>query len=184
MLTSKRIGQSPQRPVRAASASGVTVERISLRGRTRCRGRSRRRTDGAAAAFAIPDPPRLAFTALPAIGRLQLGMNMSTRGERIRQALTERAVHKQQALAAELNVHESAITRWKEGKPISLDNAVAFGAVLDVSLDWLLLGRGTIDGHRSISAADQVLRHIAGRLSPRALTLLQSFVDAVAEDIR
>lgn len=109
---------------------------------------------------------------------------MSTRGERIRQALTERAVHKQQALAAELNVHESAITRWKEGKPISLDNAVAFGAVLDVSLDWLLLGRGTIDGHRSISAADQVLRHIAGRLSPRALTLLQSFVDAVAEDIR
>ena len=53
---------------------------------------------------------------------------MSTRGDRIRQALEARGVRKQQALAAELDVHESAITRWKDDKPISLDNAVALGS--------------------------------------------------------
>jgi plasmid maintenance system antidote protein VapI len=65
---------------------------------------------------------------------------MSTRGERIRLALAARGVRKQQALAAELDVHESAITRWKENAALSLDNAVKLGAVLDISLDWLLLG--------------------------------------------
>lgn len=107
---------------------------------------------------------------------------MSTRGERIRHALVERGVHKQQALAAELKVHESAITRWKEGKPISLDNAIAFGAALDVSLDWLLLGRGTIDSHKRDAAA-AALRPVSGRLSPRTVALLGSFIDAIADDL-
>jgi transcriptional regulator with XRE-family HTH domain len=111
---------------------------------------------------------------------------MSTRGERIREALAARGVRKQQALAAELNVHESAITRWKENKPISLDSAVAFCAALDVSLDWLLLGRGTIDSHRSHPAptgspGDETMQRIAQRVGPRSLTLLLSFVDSIAD---
>ena len=108
---------------------------------------------------------------------------MSTRGERIRQALNERGVHKQQALAAELKVHESAITRWKEGKEISLDNAIAFGAVLDVSLDWLLLGRGTIDSHKENGGVDPALRQIAARISPRSFSLLLIAVKLIADEI-
>lgn len=108
---------------------------------------------------------------------------MSARGERIRQALIERGVHKQQALAAELNVHESAITRWKEGKAISLENAIAFGAALDVSLDWLLLGRGTIDSHKQAGASDPAFAQIATRIGPRSMSMLLSTIESIAEDL-
>ncbi len=112
---------------------------------------------------------------------------MSTRGERIREALTARGVRKQQALAAELKVHESAVTRWKENKQISLDNAVALAAALDVSLDWLLLGRGTMDSHRAARATgrrtqDDALDAIGRRLGPRSLTLLLTAIEAIAAD--
>ena len=112
---------------------------------------------------------------------------MSTRGERIREALAARGVRKQQALAAELNVHESAVTRWKENKQISLDNAVALAAALDVSLDWLLLGRGSMDAHRAVGAGDgraqdNTLEAIGRRLGARSLTLLLSTIDSIAAD--
>ncbi|HEY1475992.1 MAG TPA: helix-turn-helix transcriptional regulator [Pseudolabrys sp.] len=111
---------------------------------------------------------------------------MSTRGERIREALTARGVRKQQALAAELNVHESAVTRWKENKQMSLHNAMALAASLDVSLDWLLLGRGTMDSHRAAPAwrpADsETLGQIAQRLGPRSLSLLLAMIDSMTAD--
>jgi transcriptional regulator with XRE-family HTH domain len=108
---------------------------------------------------------------------------MSTRGERIRQALAERGIKKQQALAAELKVHESAITRWKDGKEISLENALAFSVVLDISLDWLLLGRGTIDAHKKAAIADPALVTIASRIGPRSLSLLVSTIESIADDL-
>lgn len=111
---------------------------------------------------------------------------MSTRGERIRQALVARGVPKQQALAAELKVHESSITRWKENAAISLDSAVALSVVLDVSLDWLLLGRDTIDSHkRSImpSPDEDSLWRIAQRIGPRSISLLLSTIESIAEDV-
>jgi len=106
---------------------------------------------------------------------------MATRGDRIREALAVRGVRKQQALAAELNVHESAITRWKENKPISLDSAISLGVALDISLDWLLLGRGSIDGHRNHTSDDAVFR-IAARLGPRSLSLLLAAIESIADD--
>ena len=107
---------------------------------------------------------------------------MSTRGERIREALAARSVRKQQALAAELNVHESAITRWKEDKPISLNSAVALGAALDISLDWLLLGRGTMDAHRN-TVSEDASRRVASLLGPRSLSLLVATIESIADDI-
>ena len=97
-------------------------------------------------------------------------------------ALAARGVRKQQALAAELNVHESAVTRWKENKQMSLDNAVALGTALDISLDWLLLGRGTMDSHRSLPPAarnvdDETLVQIGRRLGPRSLSLLLAMIE-------
>ena len=112
---------------------------------------------------------------------------MSTRGEQIREALQARGVRKQQALAAELKVHESAVTRWKENKQISLDNAVALAAALDISLDWLLLGRGSMDEHRAARAAgrsaqDDTLEAIGRRLGERSLTLLLSTINSITAD--
>lgn len=96
---------------------------------------------------------------------------MSTRGERIREALAARGIPKQQALAAELKVHESAISRWKDGKSISLDSAIALGAALDISLDWLLLGRGSMDAHRNYASNDAIHR-IPAWIGPRSFSLL------------
>lgn len=73
---------------------------------------------------------------------------MSNRGERLRLAMDARGVRKQHAFAFQLKVHESAITRWKANQSLSLDNAIAVCAALDISLDWLLLGRGTMDFHK------------------------------------
>jgi transcriptional regulator with XRE-family HTH domain len=74
---------------------------------------------------------------------------MSNRGERLRLAMDARGVKKQHAFAFQLKVHESAITRWKTNRSFSLDNAIAVCAALDISLDWLLLGRGTMDSHKA-----------------------------------
>ncbi len=70
------------------------------------------------------------------------------RGKRIREAIALKNVRKSQALAAELDVSAAAVSRWQSGGPVSLESACALAERLDVSLDWLLLGRGTMDLHR------------------------------------
>lgn len=69
--------------------------------------------------------------------------------ERLDHALTLRRVHKLYALAFELGVDESAVSRWRRSRSISLDNAVNLCRVLDVSLDWLVTGRGHILSHKN-----------------------------------
>jgi len=51
-------------------------------------------------------------------------------------------------------VDESAISRWKKGRSISLENAAQVCRALDISLDWLVMGRGSIDAHRHLSPPD------------------------------
>lgn len=116
---------------------------------------------------------------------------MSSRGERIRQALEIRGVKKQQALAAELKVHESAITRWKENASMSLESAVAFSSALDVSLDWLLLGRGTIDSHKNVderrthsrNTYEALQKRMPMRIGDRSIMLLAQAIESIAEDV-
>ncbi|WP_064694879.1 helix-turn-helix domain-containing protein [Rhizobium aegyptiacum] len=78
------------------------------------------------------------------------------RGKRIREAISRGNMRKVHALAAELNVSVAAVSRWQNGGHTSLESACALARLLDVSLDWLLLGRGAIDGHKNstISAAE------------------------------
>jgi len=78
------------------------------------------------------------------------------RGKRIREAISRGKFRKVHALAAELNVSVAAVSRWQNGGHTSLESACALAHLLDVSLDWLLLGRGTMDGHRNsaISATE------------------------------
>lgn len=74
---------------------------------------------------------------------------MSTRGERLQTAMAARGIRKQIVLASELGVNESAISRWQQGAGLSLDHAVKLCETLDISLDWLILGRGEMDQHHS-----------------------------------
>ncbi len=68
-------------------------------------------------------------------------------GQRLQYALNRRGVRKLYALAVELGVDESALSRWRQGRSITLANAVTLCQTLDISLDWLLLGRGDIEEH-------------------------------------
>jgi len=76
---------------------------------------------------------------------------MSGMGERLTFALEQRGVRKLYALAVEIGVDESALSRWKKDGAISLPSAARLSQALDISLDWLVLGRGHIDAHRSSS---------------------------------
>lgn len=78
------------------------------------------------------------------------------RGKRIREAMLQRKMRKVHAVAAELNVSVAAVSRWQNGGHTSLESACAVAKLLDVSLDWLLLGRGTMEWHKdsTISIAE------------------------------
>lgn len=67
---------------------------------------------------------------------------MMCRGTRLREAMKVRGFKKQYALAVSLQVNESTVTRWLSGGPMSLESAIEVCQALDISLDWLVLGRG------------------------------------------
>jgi len=107
---------------------------------------------------------------------------MSTRGERLQTAMAARGIRKQIVLALELGVNESAISRWQQGAGLSLDHAVKLCETLDISLDWLILGRGSMDQHRN---AEIVSRSKSGLLDWENLpvSVLEAF-GALAECIQ
>lgn len=76
-------------------------------------------------------------------------------GERLEQVLRARKVRKVYPLALELGVNESCISRWRRDGAISTDNAIRLCRILDVSLDWLLCGRGQMDQHKGRSISDE-----------------------------
>jgi transcriptional regulator with XRE-family HTH domain len=65
-----------------------------------------------------------------------------------------RGVSKMMALAHDLNVNESAISRWRQDGAMSLANAARVAEVLDISMDWLILGRGEMDIHQAVRRID------------------------------
>jgi transcriptional regulator with XRE-family HTH domain len=117
---------------------------------------------------------------------------MSNRGERLRLAMHARGVRKQHAFAFQLKVHESAITRWKTNRSFSLDNAIAVCAALDISLDWLLLGRGTMDSHKAsetnIAEVEEnylaaQFKHLSGLLTQQTNACLQALIFSLMTDL-
>lgn len=106
-------------------------------------------------------------------------------GRRLREALEQRGIHKLYPLALEIGVDESAISRWRSGHTISLANAVRLAVHLDISLDWLLTGRGHLNSHLPpqedgprCALADCMGRH-ALRLPRRSVPLLIAFLDSL-----
>jgi transcriptional regulator with XRE-family HTH domain len=101
-----------------------------------------------------------------------------SRGERIAHAINARGVRKMLNLALDLGVDESAISRWKKGGPISLESAARLARTLDVSLDWIVLGRGEMEHHKKIALRSEelklirLLRHWSGDSTEHLLTFL------------
>lgn len=110
---------------------------------------------------------------------------MSTRGKRLVEAMNKRGMQKQHALAYAVGVNESAVTRWKRDGPMSLENAIALCQTLDISLDWFLIGDGTMDRRApsELTERDERLWSSVLRLCEimpaRSKSLLIEFVNSV-----
>lgn len=106
---------------------------------------------------------------------------MDDRGKRVQHAMEMRGVRKHFSLAVDIGVDQSTLCRWTKGSPLSLDNAVKFCEVLDISLDWLLLGRGDVEQHkpRGVTAEEWALVARLRRLPPEAVRSLSEHVAAL-----
>jgi transcriptional regulator with XRE-family HTH domain len=112
---------------------------------------------------------------------------VSTRGERLIEAMRVRGLNKQHALAFALGVNESTVTRWKHDGPMSLESAIALSQLLDISLDWFLVGSGAIDRRPDRSGAAiederlwSSLKRIGVVMTPRSKALLLAFMESMA----
>lgn len=73
----------------------------------------------------------------------------ATCGSRLSYAMRYRGFNKLSVLAHHLGVTESAVSRWRGQGNMTVHNVIAVCDVLDVSADWLLLGRGAIEWRES-----------------------------------
>ena len=107
------------------------------------------------------------------------------RGKRVQWAMERRGVRKIYSLAVDSGVDQSTLCRWTKGSPISLENAVRFCEVLDVSLDWLLLGRGDFEQHkpRDVTAEEWRVVDDLRRLPPRVAATLAGHVEALSREV-
>jgi transcriptional regulator with XRE-family HTH domain len=113
---------------------------------------------------------------------------MSTRGERLVEAMRIRGMHKQHALAYALGVNESTVTRWKNDGPMSLESAIALCQALDISLDWFLVGNGIMDRQTrrtDASTEDERLwssfRKVGSTMTTQSKSLLLAFINSIAQ---
>lgn len=73
------------------------------------------------------------------------GTDIAARGARLSYAMRHRGFNKLSVLAYRLGVTESAVSRWRAQGNMTISNVIALCDVLDVSADWLLLGRGAME---------------------------------------
>ena len=98
------------------------------------------------------------------------------RGRRIRQAFEMKGIRKHSVIAAALRVTEGAVSRWCHGGPMTLANVIGLCEYLDISVDWLLLGRGHVDQHqerRAIALGEFALVGVCERARPHLIRFLQ-----------
>jgi transcriptional regulator with XRE-family HTH domain len=107
--------------------------------------------------------------------------NMDTeRGARLRQAMALRGHRKMMALAAELGISAAALSKWTQGHSMSVEHACRLSQLLDVSLDWLLLGRNQPEWMQ----ADQLSRlelELLTQLRHRPVRVVPLLISIVAE---
>lgn len=103
-------------------------------------------------------------------------------GERLRIAIQQRGMSKLSVVACAVGVTESAVSRWRSGGAMTLGNVAIVCQRLDISADWLVLGRGHMDMHLSgaVRGFPHIARHLA-KLSPLARQELHHFLAAVVD---
>ncbi len=104
-----------------------------------------------------------------------------SRGDRLTNALKARRAPKNYGVAVDIGVDQSAISRWKKDGSISTDHVARLCEVLDISADWLLLGRGNMDSHKHFSAsvAERELITLLRTLPPDSVDHLARFLTSV-----
>ncbi|WP_417708962.1 helix-turn-helix domain-containing protein [Roseibium aggregatum] len=102
------------------------------------------------------------------------------RGDRLTQAMRSRGHRKAMALAAELNISPAAITKWKQGHAMSIENACNLANFLDISLDWLLLGRNGPDWLLPNNMSKQELE-LVEKLRARPARIVKFLLSLVTE---
>ena len=102
------------------------------------------------------------------------------RGTRLRQAMVTRGHRKATALAAELDISPAAITKWTQGHAMSVDHACNLAVLLDISLDWLLMGRNGPDWLQPNQLSELEL-DLIGRLRDRPARISDLLIRLVNE---
>ncbi|WP_082120905.1 helix-turn-helix domain-containing protein [Dyella japonica] len=106
-----------------------------------------------------------------------------TRGSRLRTAMRARGLTKLSAMAAAVGVTESAISRWCHDGAMTIDNVVVVCGVLEISIDWLLLGRGEMEQHQVDTVAfHPLIARAVARMKPHVREHLSRFLSTVQED--
>ena len=103
------------------------------------------------------------------------------RGIRLKHAMETRGYRKATALAASLDISPAAITKWTQGHAMSLDHVANLAHLLDVSLDWLLMGRNEPDWLRQdqLTAVEcEIIEKMRAR-PPRLATLLSRLLGEI-----
>ena len=101
-------------------------------------------------------------------------------GYRLRRAIENKNIQKSYALAVELGVAESTISRWKQSGPISMPKAIELCGVLEISMDWLFVGREPDEIGDGIDPLQrQRLMRQLGTLPPRATATLVEFLESL-----
>ncbi|MBP1848832.1 helix-turn-helix domain-containing protein [Rhizobium halophytocola] len=110
-----------------------------------------------------------------------------SRGSRLRKAMSEKGYAKQHAFAVALDVSESTVTRWLANGPMSLDSAADICLTFNISLDWLVLGRGEMRplpeaAKRVIPEAPSIVTfaRLYKALPPKSRELLDSFMQSLS----
>ncbi len=102
---------------------------------------------------------------------------MSSRAERLNIAIRQRGIMKMMSLAVDLGVDESALSRWRRGGAMTMHHAMEVCSLLDVSMDWLVMGRGEMDLHRTPPLQPEELQLITTlRRHPEAPGLLNHLI--------
>ncbi|MDQ0458056.1 helix-turn-helix domain-containing protein [Rhizobium paknamense] len=106
---------------------------------------------------------------------------MKTISNRLKYALKYKDIGKLYALAVDLGVDISSISKWTNNGSISLQNAIKISDYLDISLDWLLLGRGHIEQHKIGGYAIETRKILQAceKLSEDSLKKLEDFLTSL-----
>jgi transcriptional regulator with XRE-family HTH domain len=102
------------------------------------------------------------------------------RGARLRQAIAVRGHRKMMALAVELGISSAALSKWTQGHPMSVEHACQLSRLLDISLDWLLMGRNAPDWMQ-MDQLSQIELELLAQLRHRPVRIASLLIAIVAE---